>query len=264
MGLDVYLSHYSNYHQSKANEEAYEKISVKLWNEVREQEGDELSQKTKERIWKILEAEATKLGLDKYGSDVTYHTRIEEDSKLYPEHNFKIGYFRSSYNDSGIERILGNLGIPGLHEMFCPEDAYEFQPDWSYALEMVQDSIELFKKDKGYRVECISANMFAPDQVVKSPAEALELFNGKLKEKRSKDFSWFTNRDGHFYLDNKGLQVHALLPGKDMFQNPCTFAIYKLKDGNKYYIQALEIVKETILYVLNQKDPQTYYLRWSG
>jgi hypothetical protein len=82
MGLDVYLSYYTNYHLSKASEEAYDKISENLWNEVREQEGDELSQKTKDRIWGILEKEAQKLGLDKYGADLTHHTRIEEDSNI--------------------------------------------------------------------------------------------------------------------------------------------------------------------------------------
>jgi hypothetical protein len=263
MGLDVYLSYYTNYHLSKASEEAYDKISENLWNEVREQEGDELSQKTKDRIWGILEKEAQKLGLDKYGADLTHHTRIEEDSKLYPEHNFKIGYFRSSYNDSGIEGILRNLNIPTLHDIFCVEDKYEFSPDWNYALDVVQESIALLKKDKGYRVETVSGNLFAPDQVMKNPAHALDVFNTKLKEKHG-NFTWFSNKDGHFYLDKKGLSVHALMPGIDMFQRPCTFAIYKLKDGNKYYVQGLEIVKETIEYVLAQKDPQSYYLRWSG
>jgi hypothetical protein len=98
---------------------------------------------------------------------------------------------------------------------------------------------------------------------MKNPAHALDVFNTKLKEKHG-NFTWFSNKDGHFYLDKKGLSVHALMPGIDMFQRPCTFAIYKLKDGNKYYVQGLEIVKETIEYVLAQKDPQSYYLRWSG
>jgi hypothetical protein len=263
MGLDIYLSHYKNYHQSKANEEAYDKISEKLWNDVRKEEGEELSKKTRDRVWAVLKKEAEKLGLDEYGGDITHRTRIEEDSKIHPEHYFKIGYFRSSYNDGGIENILRALSIPTLHDIFCAGEEYEFCPDWNYALETVQESIELLKKDKGYRVETVSRNMFAPDDVIKNPAHALEVFNTKLKEKHG-SFTWFSNKDGHFYLDKKGLTVHALLPGKDIFNNPCTFAIYKLKDGNKHYIQALEIVKETILYVLTQEDPQAYYLRWSG
>jgi hypothetical protein len=266
MGLDVYLSYYKNYHQSKANEKAYEEISDNLWEAVKSVEGDELTEDSKKRIWSTLEKEAGKLGLDKYGCDITYRDRIENDSAKYPEHYFKVGYFRSSYNGSGINSILKDLGIPDLYDIFQPEDEYEFSPNWSYALDVVQESIKLLKKDKGYRVEAISANMFSPDEVMKSPQQALKVFNDKLDEmsKSKSGFNWFSNRDGHFYLDNKGLQVHALLPGKDFMQRPCTFAVYKLKDGNKYYLQALEIVKETIEYVLKQEDPQAYYLSWSG
>jgi hypothetical protein len=265
MGLDIYLSYYKNYHQSKANERAYEKISDELWDQVKEQEGDELSQKTKDRVWKILEKEADKLGLDKYGSDSTYCDSIQLDSKKYPEHYYKIGYFRSSYNDAGINSILRNLGIPDLYDIFeHDDDRGEFLPNWSQSLIVVQDAIKMLKKDKGYRVETVSANVFAPDDVASNPARALELFNDKLKEKRPGGFNSFTCKDGGFYLDGKGLQVHALIPGKSPLGAPCTFAVYKLKDGNKYYLQALEIVQETIEYVLSQKDPQAYYLSWSA
>jgi hypothetical protein len=265
MGLDIYLSYYKNYHQSKATEKAFEDLSEELWDQVKEQEGDELSEKTKNRIWAILEKEATKLGLDKYGCDITNCETIELDSKLHPEHYYKIGYFRSSYNDAGINSILRNLGIKDLYDIFDHDnDEYEFCPNWSYALDVVQEAIQKLKKDKGYRVETVSANIFAPEDVASNPARALEMFNSKLKEKRSKDYNSFSCKDGHFYLDNSGLKVHALIPGKSVMGNPCTFAVYKVKDGNKYYIQALEIVKETIEYVLSQKNPQSYYLRWSA
>jgi hypothetical protein len=265
MGLDIYLSYYKNYHQSKANEDAYEKISDELWDQVKEQEGDELSQKTKDRVWSVLEKEANKLGLDKYGSDITNCETIEKDSSKHPEHYFKVGYFRSSYNGSGINSILKILNIPDLYDIFPhDDDGYEFCPDWSYALDVVQEAIKLLKKDKGYRVESVGANIFAPDEVAMNPAQALEIFNDKIKSKRTRGFNSFTSKEGSFYLDGKGLQVHALIPGKSILGSPCTFAVYKMKDGNKYYIQALEIVQETIEFVLAQKDPQAYYLRWSG
>lgn len=265
MGLDIYLSYYKNYDQSKANEQAYEEIHDELWDQVKEQEGDVVSQKTKDRISAILEKEATKLGLDKYGSDITNCENIEVDSLNYPEHYFKIGYFRSSYNDQGINSILRNLGIEDLYDIFeHDDDNYEFCPNWNQALDVVQRSIKDLKKDKGYRVEAVSANMFAPDDVADTPAQALEMFNNKLKEKRPGGYNSFTNKEGHFYLDKAGLKVHALIPGKSALGMPCTFAVYKMKDGNKYYIQALEIVKETIEYVLSQEDPQSYYLHWSS
>lgn len=264
MGLDIYLSYYRDYNQSKANEKKYEELSENVWEEVKEQEGDELCDKTKNRVWDYLKKEAEKLGLGEWGEDITHRDKIELDSKLYPEHYFKIGYFRSSYNGGGINSVLRDLDIPDLYDIFCPDDQYEFVPDWAYALGVVQESIELLKKDKGYRVETISANMFAPDDVAKNPAEAMELFKKQLNEKRSKDFNWYSNKDGHFYMDKKGLEVHGLIPGKDFMERPCTYVVYQLKDGNKYYLQALEIVKETIEFVLAQENPQAYYLRWSG
>jgi hypothetical protein len=265
MGLDIYLSYYRDYNQSKANEKKYEIISEDIWNEVKEQEGEDLCEKTKKRVCDYLNKEAEKLGLCEWGEDITHRDRIELDSKLYPEHGFKIGYFRSSYNGSGINNLLRDLGIPDLYDIFChDDDEYEFVPDWANALNVVQEAIVQLKKDKGYRVETISANMFSPDDVAKNPLEAMELFKKQLNEKKSKDFNWYSNKDGHFYMDNKGLEVHGLIPGKDFIDRPCTYVVFKVKDGNKYYLQALEIVKETIEYVLAQENPQAYYLRWSA
>jgi hypothetical protein len=264
MGLDIYLSYYSDYKKSKKNEKIFEDLSENLWDEVKAQEGDELCEKTKNRVFEYLKKEAEKLGLDEYGCDITYETRIEKNSELYPKHNFKIGYFRSSYNGSGINGILKDLNIPDLYDIFEPGDEYEFVPNWANALNVVQDSIQLLKKDEGYRVETISANMFAPDEVAKNPLAAMELFKKQLNQKHSKDFTAYSNRDGHFYMDKKGLKVHALMPGKDHFDRPCTYVVYQPKDGNKYYLQALEIVKETIEYVIAQENPQAYYLRWSA
>ena len=263
MGLDVYLSYYTNYEQSKKNEADYEAYSENLWETVRSVEGDDLSEESKKKIWELLEAEAVKYDVDKYGCDLKYHTRIEENSKLYPEHYFKIGYFRSSYNGSGINSILRDLQIPDLYDIFSPEGEYEFRPNWHLALSTVQESITLLEKDKGYRVETVSANLFAPDDVPVSPAAALEIFHAQLKEKHGAH-NWYSNKHGQFYLDKKGLTVHGMIPGKDMFQRPCSYVVYKQKDANKYYLEALAIVKETIEFVLAQKDPQNYYLRWSG
>ena len=265
MGLDVYLSKYSDYAKSKANEEAYDKYSTELWDKLEAIDNDP-TEKAKNQVREKLQARATELGLGEWGEDITYREKIELDSVLHPDHYFKIGYFRSSYNGSGLNNILRDLGIPDLYDIFQPNDEYEFVPDWNYALTMVQESIEMVKKDKGYRIETIAANMFDPDNVPTSPAAAMEKFNEQLARvsPKNKDFTWYSNRDGHFYMDKKGQEVHGLIPGKDMFNKPCTFVVYKLKDGNKYILQSLEVVKETIEYVLAQDNPQAFYLRWSG
>lgn len=266
MGLDVYLNRYTDFKKSKANEKAYDTLSEKLFSALEGVEDAELVRQAREGIQDKLNEKAKKLGLGEYGEDITYRTRIERDSVLHPDHYFKIGYFRSSYNSGGINSVLRDLGIPDLYDIFEHDnDESEFCPDWNSALRTVNKSIELLNKDKGYRIETVSANMFSPDDVPQSPAAALEIFKQQVKERpKNKDFQCYSNKAGEFYLDNAGLKVHGMIPGKDMFQRPCTFIIYKPKDANKFYLQALEIVKETIEYVLTQDNPQEYYLSWSA
>jgi len=266
MGLDVYLSHYSDFKKSKANEKAYDDYCNRLYDALEGIEDDELVRQAKEGIREKLEEKAKELGLGEWGEDATGCTSIEIDSVLHPEHYFKIGYFRSSYNSGGINSVLSDLGIPDLYDIFQHDsDEYEFCPDWNNALKVVEGSIRLLKKDKGYRIESVAANMFSPDDVPLTPAAALQVFNKELQEKSKRlEHQCYSNRNGEFYLDNAGLKVHGMIPGKDMFQRPCTYIIYKPKDANKYYLQALEIVKETIEYVLGQKNPQEYYLSWSA
>ncbi len=265
MGLDVYLYQYSDRKKSKENEEVYDKLSERLYSALDGIEDEELVRQAREGIREKLSVKAGELGLGEWGEDITYRKKIEQDSVLHPDHMFKIGYFRSSYNESGINGILKNMGVPDLYDIFCPGDDYEFCPDWSYALSVVNESIELLKKDKGYRVTSIAANLFSQDEVPVSPAAALDIFKEQLdKNGKNKNFTAYSNRYGEFYLDKKGMAVHGLIPGKDMFQRPCTFVVYKTKDGNKYYLEALEIVKETIEYVLAQDNPQEFYMSWSG
>jgi len=266
MGLDVYLSHYSDFKKSKQHEKEYNDYSNMLYDTLEGIEDENLIKKAKSGISKKLSKKAKDLGLDKWGEDITYSTDIQKNSVLHPGHIFKIGYFRSSYNNNGINSILRTLKIPDLYDIFeSGDDEYEFCPDWNKSLEVVQESIRLLKKDKGYSVETISANMFSPDDVPLTPTAALEIFNNELKEKhKNKQILSYSNRDGEFYLHNGGLRVYGMIPGKDQLERPCTFIIYKMKNGNKFYLQALEIVKETIEYVLAKSNPQEYYLNWSS
>ncbi len=266
MGLDVYLNHYRDFKKSKEVEKVYDDYCTMLYDTLEGIEDEDLIKTAKAGIREKLDEKARDLGLGEWGEDITNRTRIEINSVLHPEHYFKIGYFRSSYNAGGINTVLRDLKIPDLYDIFEHDsEDYEFSPDWKHALNVVEGSIRLLKKDKGYRVESVAANMFSPDDVPLTPAAALDIFNQQLKEKsKNKNHLCYSNKSGEFYLDNTGLKVHGMIPGKDMFQRPCTFIIYKPKDANKYYLQALEIVKETIEYVLAQKNPQEYYLSWSG
>ena len=64
-------------------------------------------------------------------------TEVCEDSTIDPKHLFKLGYFRSSYNERGIERVMRNINLPGLHDIFGVKgEEYNVRPDWQEALEI--------------------------------------------------------------------------------------------------------------------------------
>lgn len=262
MGLDIYLYRYENLQKTEKLENKYEKISEKNWNDAGEY--DKLTDKQKEDVRALNEKEAIALGLDKSGTDKENKQKIEIDSAIDPKHYFKIGYFRSSYNDGGINTILRNLGVPDLYDIFEPEDRYCFQPDWDSALEKCNESIEALEKKGNYRCFDVSQNLFkSTDELCKSEQEALQIFEKELSRETC-SFGAYSNNKGEFFV-KEPLKVLALISGTNNIlrkDTPCTYVI--CEGENQWYVNALKIVKETIEYVLSQKDKQKYYLHWSG
>jgi hypothetical protein len=235
MGLDIYLYKYENKAETDRLEKEYETTS---------------------------EANLNELGLNNLGSDEINKVQINIDSPIDKEHYFKIGYFSSSYNERGINTILGDLGVPGLYDIFEPNDEYCFQPDWGSALQRCNQSIDLLEKKENYRCFSITPNMFEQPKC-DSEKQAFEIFFTELDIKNS-SFTRYSNNKGHFYPQNP-LKIYALIPGtkNDFLKNePCTYVI--TEGDNNYYLTALKIVKETIEYVLNQSDKEKYYLHWSS
>ena len=62
------------------------------------------------------------------GLDVTLYKgsqSMEQPSALHPDHLFQRGYFRSSYNESGINSLLASVELPTLYDIFEPDgDVY--------------------------------------------------------------------------------------------------------------------------------------------
>jgi hypothetical protein len=95
------------------------------------------------------------------------------------------------------------------------------------------------------------------DDLPSTPFAAQKIFNDTRKKDELYNFS---NRDGEFFLQ-KPEEVHALIHGTYL-RRPCTYYITKF--DYEWYIKAAEITIEMIDYVLAQKDPENYYLQWSG
>ena len=268
MGLDIYIYHIPDRDGINRKEKLFEEEKGKIWDVVGGRNPTNAQESTK--VQEILESLATNLGLDRWGISHD-KTKIEIDSALYPDHMFKIGYFRSSYNDGGIERVLFNMGLGNMDWIFGyteDEPGYEFCPNWNESLKRAKEILLKLKEMSAYRCTQIRIGGFKPPSV-SSPADAMEIFKRELDRfKNGKDTSFgsYSNSDGHFYLDEP-MKILALIPGtaESYLGNgnvPTMNVIYE--GDNSFYIQALEIIIETCNWVLSRKDPMNYYLHWSG
>lgn len=258
MGLDVYLYRYENFDSTIERESRFEKFVEDIWEESGPYE--EITEERKNEIRLLIKDYARKLRLDEDGEDSENKKEIELPSNLYPDHYFKIGYFRSSYNSSGINSVLRNYGLKTLGGLFNNHnDEYNQLPDWNSALDNVNECIEQLKNVYPCRVDKIILR----NDIVDNERSAMELFMDEKQKNQdiNREFN-YSNKQGEFFFAQP-LEVLAFIPGKsNLFNQEVVYVINK--SNNDYYIQALEIVRETIKYVLEQGDINKYYLKWSG
>lgn len=277
MGLDVYLGKSKDLEAANALEEQYEERSSEVWKEAGEYDNltDEQKKEIRERTKKL----AVSMGLDEDGGSPLKIDVEEKNSEKYPDHYFKIGYFRSSYNDGGVNRVCERYGLPyDLYSIFEPNDEYYVKPDWNKALERVNEQLVAFEKLMTTRksklgvIKVDTINPFMGDlHSISSEEEALNSFL-KVEEthkERGSDMESFSNQDGDFFLD--GIKCLAMIKGRsESFTgrtHPAVYMIYEREgeeDSLAWYMHAFEIVKETIEFILAQEDSQDYYLRWSS
>lgn len=260
MGLDIYLYKYENFQETKRKEDEHEEYSNKYWADLGEY--DNLTQEQKDNAREHLKQHANSLGLDDWGSDNEGKHSVEFNCEKYPDHQFKVGYFRSSYNDSGIQRILSNLGLPTLKDVFGYDEEYVFQPNWEKSLSFIQQLRQCLSEKDGYRVQKISGNMFSTPEI-KTEQQALAAFLNEKQGNPGINYN-YSNKVGTFNFVEPD-KIIAYIPGTYKLLGPereCVYVIYE--SDNKWYEQALEIVQETIEFVLKQEDKEKYYLHWSG
>lgn len=281
MGLDIGLNRYDTSKKEVDKLIAkFEKESDKIWENVyKGRKYEELSEEEKKTTRKKVKEVAKKLGFtNEWGAHWDVHT-VEMNSELYPEHMFKIGYFRSSYNDGGINRVLKRVGVQGLYEIFPHFDDDEFRPDWKYSLVVVKNIIKQYEKYlkteiSEYNIIHVSKNCFNDDSSLpQSEQQALTIFEKELEshKKYKTDEAMgdgYSSKEGLFYLN--GLKIRAVIPGIEniLGKQPCSYVVikpeYDKTDSRYWYLHALEIVKETIEWVLTQADIDKYYLSWSS
>lgn len=282
MGLDVSLYKCPNPKRAVALENAYEKELDALYttfNQIQEHHVP-----TQEETDKF-DADREKLR-EKYEIDGWHHrsrVQFHHDSKTNPEHLFKIGYMRSSYNSGGINSVARVFGLPDLYDIFdVTNDEYEQFHDWDTVYTDLKAAIVQWRAHADSPMGKYTIMTFRPNfersSWAKSSQEALEVFNQEyLKNKTEIDKdewrrSGWHSKYGHFYPEP--LKVSAIIakswdpkkPASFLANSPETFLIIE-RDNNdtlEWYIQALEIVQEMVEMILEQPDKNDFYMSWSG
>lgn len=277
MGLDVYLYRYENKAAVDKTKALYEKSTEALWKKIcGDGKYEEVPEAKKKEYAREKKKVVAKLGTDEWGTPPG-EVKVELDSKKFPEHMFKIGYFRSSYNGGGIERVVGNMTGKALYWIFENPKEYEFQPNWARAMSRAEEALAALKEkianEGAFRISFHSANPFAGGKdIQRSEEDALKafynVFNNEKKEKKPSPLedegrNWFGNSVGEFYLGKKGIEVVAIIPGMGYGNAQGVYVVTK-DDGIQWYVEALEVVVETCQWVLDQKDQKKYWVHWSS
>lgn len=210
---------------------------------------------------------------DAENPDPSPEVEVSADSKVHPDHLFKVGYLRSSYNGGGIERVLSTATGKGLAFIFEATDEYILRPDWGACMKRAveaRDAFDLHVKEHGsYGIMTASRNMFSPEGGPASDEESMAAFRAERSRwndqaERMKSFgSSYGNATGEFFM-GEPLKVVALIPGTESIlgKRPVVYAVFE-KDLS-WYQHALQIVVEMIEHVVAQPDAQLHYLHWSG
>ncbi len=136
MGLDVYMYRYSKPLEEAERlrlegEAAYEAAAAEALKSMGVATFEELNAHQYGDYYGTKERLLRERGFDKYGEPPGVTEKVERDSALYPKHYFKVGYFRSSYNDGGINRVLSRFGCDRLDAIFPAEgEVYRRVVDW--------------------------------------------------------------------------------------------------------------------------------------
>lgn len=292
MGLDVYLYKYEDFDAVQKRQADVREKETQIYEEIAKQRGlasaYDLSDKDKENayaMWKVWCKGQP--DLDEYGDVQADVDSVEQDSKIHPNKLFRLGYFRSSYNGAGINRVLRDtLGVESdlywiFESGFSGNDDYHVRPDWNEALDRANDVLDRFNEfvKVGGQFFTMTAD-FNPfqEEFPGDEKAALDIFLQEWERSKDRDpdddFAKYSNGHGTF-APTKPYEVVGVIPGKKTgwagklltgkdTEEHCVYLVCKNDHGYQSYVESLEIVIETIEHVLAQPDPEKYVLHWSG
>lgn len=261
MGLDIYLTRFENFDEAQRLVELVKSLTTAVWNDTT------LDSDAKWTKDKAIRAE---YGFSEYNPPGV--TSIRLDSEIRPDHYFKVGYFRSSYNDSGIENICRqNFGVPALGSIFLARNDYHVWPNWEEAKIRALELADRFDSAQRRGRNLVAFHVTSRNgKECNSVDLAIRLVNEQLDRESPFDKdSGYWNQHG-FFSPKKPLEVVAVLPS-DYSLGAFDHALGRqggawivTRANFSWYSDALRIVAETCDYVLSKPDPEKYCLRWSG
>ena len=262
MGLDIYLYRYDDFGRVNALEDEAEAHANEAWQKAGG--WDALTDAERDEVSAANKAWNAERGLGEWGEVLPpAKIKVELPSARWPDHLFKVGYFRSSYNDGGFNRVAFNLVGKDLAWIFdVGGDDYHVRPDWKAALaraSQVSDELEKEPQIGAFNVSPINLFEGTPEPV--DTARAIEIYKEQASRATGPFGDGWSNKAGEFFPHNP-LKVLALVNGIDVFKRPAIIVVHE-KDLSSY-VQSARIVAETCQYVLDTGEPEKHVLHWSG
>lgn len=304
MGLDVYLYRLNDGHTRKeldAKKEAHEEAVEAPWkrfeeadiryDDIPEDEKLAASEASDAARKKFPDPEGTYIGYNEKKRESEYDysqaiaSRVVEKSRKYPDGMFEIGYWRSSYNDAGINHVLKDMGLPDLYDVVFEngrddQESYYVWPMWANIRRRAQELLDQYDQEqmrrRGHRVIEVRHD-FVADDAPSDPAAAMEIFLAEqdaLAEQK-KPFLDYGNRYGEFHFGDYRPEIVAMIPGKSSRSygnGVSTYLVVRDKqlqddefiDEDDGYRKSIEVVIETAQYVLDSGAPEQFYFHWSA
>lgn len=204
---------------------------------------------------------------------------VEQDSTQHPTHTFSIGYFRSSYNRMGTNTFLLDRVGKDMWWVFGQDQVTsKVQPDWAQAkarAELLWDELNQWLLEFG-NLGVIEVPFSKHKDLPQDAVRAFGNYAENRKQQGSRSSGCYSNGLGFFCDNPGGLEVVAVMPGVTptlqallggspvdvpMVQ-PAVYVVFRFPEGDgvPWYLQALDIIRETCDWVLAQpEEEQPHY-----
>lgn len=229
MGLDVYLSRiYAPLEEVDAAQQKLEEALDEVWGRYSSYDDMTDQQKEDARVeCDRLQREYEAAEGGKYRVDA-----IDIPSAKYPEHLFRIGYMRSSYNNAGINSVMMRNGLNTLYEIFeYQRKGYRERVNWSRARERAVLTLAAYNATvdtTAGKVDCFQVTerpKIEGRERPESEADAIRAYAEVADKNSGGMFREFSQFYGDFFLD--GLDVVAIISGTGYAGAPCLYVVYK-------------------------------------